>query len=227
MIGMLSLVDRFSMFAGRKDAGIDPATPVDDIPCVVLDTELTGLELKSNSIVSVGAIAMTGTRIDFANTLYMLVRPETELSSKSVVVHQIMPSELQEVPDIATALRKISEFVGDRVIVGHFISLDMGFINKYLKLFENRVLRNPAVDTCRLSDWLRTEEKGFGRHFDQNGQENKDLFTLARRYGIEVSGAHNALSDAFITAQLYQRLLRYLQRHGVHTLRDLLRIGKT
>lgn len=227
MIGMLSLVDRFSMLTGKRDSGIDPATPVEDIPCIVLDTELTGLELKKDSIVSVGAIAMTGTRIDFAKTLYMLVKPETALTSKSVVVHEIMPSDLLEVPDVATALQKISDFVEDRVIVGHFISLDMGFINKYLKLFQNRVLRNPALDTCRLYEWLRAQEQGFGRHFDQHGLENKDLYTLARRYGVEVSGAHNALSDAFITAQLYQRLLRYLQRHGVHTLRDLLRIGKS
>ncbi|MBA4372164.1 MAG: hypothetical protein C0402_04820 [Thermodesulfovibrio sp.] len=226
MIGVLSLVDMLGMFNNRKDTDIDPATPVDEVPCVVLDTELTGLELKKNSIVSIGAIAMTGTRIDFASTLYMLVKPETALTSKSVVVHGIMPSDLLEVPDIATALQKLSAFVGNRVIVGHFISLDMGFINKYLKLFQNRVLRNPVLDTCRLHDWLRSEEKGFGRHFD-NDLPNKDLFTLARRYGIEVSGAHNALSDAFITAQVYQRLVRYLQRHGVQTLRDLLSIGKS
>lgn len=227
MGGVLSLVDVLGIFNSRKDVGIDPATPVEEIPCVVLDTELTGMELKKDSIVSVGAIAMTGTRIDFANTLYMLVKPETALTSKSVVVHEIMPSDLLEVPDIASALQKLSDFVGSSVIVGHFLSLDLGFINKYLKIFQNRVLRNPALDTCRLYDWLRAQEQGFGRHFAQDGQENKDLFTLARRYNIEVSGAHNALSDAFITAQVYQRLVKYLQRHGVRTLRDLLRIGKS
>jgi DNA polymerase-3 subunit epsilon len=224
VLGVLSLVD---MFNNKKEPGIDPSTPVEEIPCVVLDTELTGLELRKNSIVSVGAIAVTGTRIDFGNTLYMLVRPETALTSKSVVVHEIMPSDLLEVPDIATALQKVSDFIGSSVIVGHFISLDLGFINKYLKLFQNRVLRNQALDTCRLYDWLRSQEQGFGRHFAQDGQENKDLYTLARRYGVEVSGAHNALSDAFITAQVYQRLVKYLQRHGVQTLRDLLRIGKS
>jgi DNA polymerase-3 subunit epsilon len=53
-----------------------------------------------------------------------------------------------------------------------------------------------------------------------------NLSALAQRHGIRVVGAHNALADAFITAQVLQRQLRALPDVGVRTLGDLLRIGK-
>jgi len=226
VIGALGLVDKFSLFTGRKVQGLDPATLIDDLDCTVLDTELTGLDLRKDSMVSVGAIAMAGTRIDFGRTFYMLMRPETAMSSGSVVVHGITPSEVKEEAETGDVLDKVCEFVGNSVIVGHFISLDIGFINKYLRKLRNRTLDNPVLDTCRLYEWLQSQQKGFGRHFGQDAQENKDLFTIARRLGIQVTGAHNALSDAFITAQVFQRLLRYMQKYGVHTLGDLLRVGR-
>ena len=53
-----------------------------------------------------------------------------------------------------------------------------------------------------------------------------NLVALALGHGIRVDGAHNALTDAFITAQLLQRQLRMLPGLGVRTLGDLLRVGK-
>lgn len=225
MIGNLSFADMLGFLTDRKVSKIDSSKPVTELSYTVLDTELTGLDPKKDSIVSIGAIRMTGQRIDLGNTLYSLVKPETELSGESVVVHGIMPSDVDEKPGIADALNDLIAFIGDTVIVGHFIALDMGFINRFLKRLQDRTIGNPVIDTGRLFTWLRTEESGFSRHFDDD-QQNKDLFTIAKKYGIDISGAHNALKDAYITAQVFQRHLMYMQRHGVRTLGDLLSVGK-
>jgi DNA polymerase III epsilon subunit-like protein len=50
--------------------------------------------------------------------------------------------------------------------------------------------------------------------------------TLAKKYSIPVSDAHNALSDALVTAQLLQRLITNLQRFNISAVEDLLRIGR-
>ncbi|MHB8880056.1 MAG: 3'-5' exonuclease [Thermodesulfovibrionales bacterium] len=223
MIGTLSLIDNF--FADRRTSKAALSRPVQEAAYTVLDTELTGLDLKKDSIVSIGALRMTGTRIELGETFYSLVKPETMLRSQSVVVHGIMPSEVDEKPGIGEALDRLYEFIGDSVIVGHFISLDMGFINKYLKQYQKRTSDNLVVDTCRLHEWLSAEDKGFGRHYDGQ-QESKDLVTIARKHGIGISGSHNALMDSYITAQLFQRFMVMLVKRGVLTLRDLLRIGK-
>ena len=42
---------------------------------VVVDTELTGLDEKKDSIVSIGAVRMTGGRIELGDMFYRLVSP--------------------------------------------------------------------------------------------------------------------------------------------------------
>jgi DNA polymerase III epsilon subunit-like protein len=44
---------------------------------VVLDTELTGLDEKKDSIVSIGAVRMHGGSIALGDTFYRLLKPET------------------------------------------------------------------------------------------------------------------------------------------------------
>jgi len=101
----------------------------------------------------------------------------------------------------------------------------MGFLNKDAKRYGIKKIDNPVVDTCSIFEFMRNEGKGYSRHFD-DGILNKDLFSIAKKYNIKVGGAHNALVDAFITAQVFQRFLRYLQKSGVYTIRDLLRVGR-
>lgn len=49
---------------------------------------------------------------------------------------------------------------------------------------------------------------------------------MANKYGIEVKTLHNALYDAYITAQIFQRQIWQLQSYGITTLGDLVRISK-
>lgn len=207
--------------SGKGSAGV----PIGDAGYVVLDTELTGLDIKTNSIISIGAVKMRGAAIELGNVFYKLINPSTEISHESVVIHGITPSDVAEKPSIEKVICELTDFCGDDVIVGHFVSLDMTFINRDMKRICSDVLHNPAVDTRRLYEWIKENTDTFSRHYRGRADE-LDLFSLAREYGVPVSGAHNALGDAFITAQLFQRFLSMLPALGVSTVRDLLRIGK-
>ena len=204
---------------------IDLSLPIESASYVVMDTELTGLEYRADSIVSVGAMKMTGSRIELNRTFYEVVRPRTELTSKSIVVHEITPSETAMRPGIETILEGFLQFCGGAVIVGHFISLDLKFLSKELKKAGFAQLKNPAVDTCVVHDWLLGQGNGFSSNY-LGRMESKDLFSLAKKFEVPVQGAHNALMDAYVTAQLFQRFMVITRKLGVKTLRDLLRIGK-
>ena len=201
------------------------ATPIDEARYVVIDTELTGLKPRQDSIVSIGAIAMTGGRIEIGRTFYRMVEPRTELRRSSVVVHGIMPSEVRELPVIDDVLPAFMEFCGDSVVVGHVVSIDLGFLNEELERVFGAKLRNPVVDTHVLHRWLKDREDDVCSYYGGNADAS-DLFALARRHDIPVTGAHNALNDAFVTAQLFQRYLNMLTGRGVRTVQDLVRIGK-
>ncbi|MBI5663658.1 MAG: 3'-5' exonuclease [Nitrospirae bacterium] len=210
-------------FFSRKNT---PASQsIGDAEYTVLDTELTGLDLKKDSIVSIGAVRMQGARIDIGASFYRLINPANGMDLTSVLIHGITPSEVEQKPSIDDVLDELSVFCGSSVVVGHFVSLDINFINKELKRTGRKNMKNAAVDTCKIYEWIKSNEGSFSRHYSAR-RDALDLFSLAREYNISFDEGHNALSDAFITAQLFQRFLSSLPGSGVKSIRDLLKIGK-
>lgn len=197
---------------------------IEDARFVIFDTELTGLNLRKDSIVSIGAVKMAGGRIHLGDYFYRLVRPQTALTGSSVVIHEITPDEVAICPDIETLLPEFIDFCRDSVLVGHFVSLDIGFLNKDLKRLYGRTLQSPVIDTQMIYRWL-TKRNTNGCSFHEEQIVNVDLTSLAGRYRIPVGRAHNALDDAYVTAQLFQRFLTEFDG-TIRTVADLIRIGK-
>jgi DNA polymerase-3 subunit epsilon len=221
---MASLVDRFRGLLGPGPV-IAPGLPLAQVPFVVLDTELTGLDAKRDSVVSVGAVKMSGTRIELGQSYHRLVSPRASFSRASVVIHGITPDDVSEKPQFEAIAADLLAFCGDRVLVGHFLSIDLGFLGRESAAVRAAEWRRRAVDTAQIHVWIEHQRHRLGGHaVVPEGELN--LVALAQRHGIAASGAHNALTDAFITAQLLQRQLRTLPGFGVRTLGDLLRIGK-
>lgn len=207
------------------DCGVDPAAAVDTARFVVMDTELTGLDKKRDSIISLGAVGMRGGRIVLGETFYEMVSPETAMRSESVVVHGITPAEVAGKRCIGEMIGDFLAFCSGAVVVGHFLSLDLGVLDRELKRLGRGKFPQPAADTLRIHEWVRDHGSGQRRQYDAF-EENKDLFSLVKRYHIPVSAAHNALMDAYLTAQLFQRFLSMLPALGVRTVKDLLQIAK-
>lgn len=223
--------------AGKKKAASDEAQTgiwtgsvqknisIRKCPFVVFDTELSGLDAKKDFIVSIGAMKMTGGTIHISREFYRLVQPEGEISKKSVEIHGIVPSELKNEQSLVEVLPDFLDFITDAVLVGHFITIDIKFVNAALKKLGRKKLSNPALDTHTIHEWLYENGEEFRKHYP--GLTDKtDLFSVAGRYGITIDTAHNALNDAFITAQLFQKFLYFLHAEGMHTLNDLITIGR-
>src|SRR5574337_1308459 len=139
----------------RKYPGLDPRTPIAGAGYVAIDTELTGLDEKKDSIVSLGGIKMTGGRIELGSTLDRLVSPRTELRADTVVIHEITPSDVQAEPGIDAAMDEFLSFIGSRILVGHFISIDLEFLNREMK--RTRLLISLVVALCcsaAVAIWL-------------------------------------------------------------------------
>jgi DNA polymerase-3 subunit epsilon len=207
-----------------NETALDLRAPIEEVCYVVVDTELTGLDVKRDSIVSIGAVRMTGGKIHLGKTLELMVSPETALTAASVCVHGITPTEVENKPCFSKVLDELRVFCEGCVVIGHFISLDLSFLNREIKRLHERPIDQPAVDTWRLQTWIQNQTSAAARDFRDTGEN--DLFALAKKHNIPVMQAHNALSDAFVTAQLFQRFLSVLPALGVRTVKDLLRIGK-
>jgi DNA polymerase-3 subunit epsilon len=218
-------MDKITGVLSRRTTAIDMDTHIADATYVSVDTELTGLVPRKDSIISIGAVKMWGGRIDLGNAFYRLINPSTSITSDSVVIHEITPSDVEGLPALDSILSEFIGFCGNSILVGHFISIDIEFINKELNRTRGTQINNMAIDTYRIHEWMKVNAGDFGRHY-RGYDDDLDLFSLARRYRVSFSGGHNALNDAFIAAQLFQRFLSHLPKLGVRTLRDLLIIGK-
>jgi DNA polymerase-3 subunit epsilon len=219
-----TLVERFRGLL-KAGAVVDPGLSIEKIPFVVVDTELTGLDMKRDSVISVGAVKMAGTRIELGRSFYRLVSPRADFKSESIVVHGITPDDVVAKPSLDVVADELLAFCGDRILVGHFFSIDLGFLAREAPAVRAADLRRRAVDTVRVHAWIEHQRhRHAGNYIGPEGALN--LVALALSHGIRVGGAHNALTDAFITAQLLQRQLRALPGLGVRTLGDLLRVGK-
>ena len=214
----------FGFSKRKRSPGIDRTTSINDVCYVAVDTELTGLDEKRDSIVSIGAMRLTGGRINLGETFYRLVSPRTELTASSVVIHEIMPSEVIASPEIDAVLAEFLEFCGDDVLVGHCISIDLSFLNREMKRLRGAAILNPAIDTLSMYAWLRKRHKT--RDCFADPLAGSRLYDIVKCFGIEANGAHNAIKDAFTAAQLFQRFIPLLSEAGARDIGDLLTLGK-
>jgi DNA polymerase-3 subunit epsilon len=204
---------------------VDLNTPIEHAKYVVFDTELTGLQPKKDSIVSIGAVKMQGGRINMSDFFYRVVEPRTKLTGASVLIHGITPTEASECPSIEVLFPEFLEYLGDCILVGHFVSVDMAFINLEMKRLYGLSLQKAVVDTYMIYKWMRQKEEDVCAYHG-GISEDVSLSAIAAKYDIPVNGAHNSIEDAFVTAQLFQRFISFLPKFGIKTVGDLLKIGR-
>jgi DNA polymerase-3 subunit epsilon len=220
---MTKLGIRWSRPRPRAAARVDKDTPIRDAPYVVVDTELTGLDEKVDRVVSIGAFRMREGRIILGDAFYMLANPETAMRRESVVVHGITPSEVDEKPSLDEVVYEFHRYIGGDILVGHCMTIDLGFINKELMRIIGYTARNAAVDTLLLHEWLLKKLPAYRERASR--EREAGLYSIAKVFDIPSFGAHNAEVDAYITAQVFQRFIPMLTDAGVKTVGDLLRIG--
>ena len=216
----MGLIERFARIWGRH-GGASPL--VLETLFISVDTELTGLDPRKDDMVSIGAVRLQGGRLEIGGTFYELVKPTATLDSRSVVIHRITPSQIEQKPLIDEVLAGFLAYLGDAVLLGHCLSVDLGFLNREARRLRGAPIGNRAVDTLSIYGWLRHRQADHPAF--QMPIPGISLFTLAKAFDIPVENAHTALGDAYVTAQLFQRFLPLLEEAGLTRLEDLLRIG--
>ena len=215
------LVDNEEYFSSFKQTRL-----LEDCSFVVFDTELTGLNKRKDEIISIGAVRIVDLRIILDDTFYSLVRPKNLDPNRSTLVHWLTPEQLRDAPELETVLPEFIKFCSHSLLVGHFVGLDMAFLNKSMDQVLGGTLSNPCIDTMRMARGFKEARlvHGYGS-FDRT--ESYRLEDLAAEFNLPRFKPHNALEDALQAAYLFLFLLQKLQRGGVHSLRELYRAGRS
>src|SRR3954470_2425701 len=188
------------------------ATLVEQVRFVVLDSETTGLDPRRDRLITIGAVAVHDGEILLDDCFEVLMK--VAYNNSSVTVHGITRDEAACGMEEREAMTLFLEYLGDGVIVGHHIGHDIEALNCACERHFGFRLRNRSLDTMDLTLHLK-EDGGFaGRPM----AESFSLDGLCDMFGVAPHDRHTAGGDAFITAQIFQRLLREANKVGRRTL---------
>jgi DNA polymerase III subunit epsilon len=193
-----------------------PDTPIENVRFVVLDSETTGLNPRKDRIVTIGAIAVVNHEILVEDSFEALLK--VDYNSSAVTVHGVTREESLAGLDEPEALRQFLAYLGDGIIVGHHIGHDVETFNAgYERHFGFR-LENASLDTMSLTLHLERD----GAFADRPPIQEFSLDTLCSLFDIIPYDRHTATGDAFMTALVFQRLLRLAPKHNRSTLARVL-----
>jgi DNA polymerase-3 subunit epsilon len=182
---------------------------------VVLDSETTGLDPRKDRLVTIGAVAVRAGEIDLADSFEALLR--VAYNTSAVTVHGVTRDTSLAGFEEPEALLRFLAYLRDGVIVGHHIHHDIETLNAgYERHFGFR-LQNRSLDTMDLSLHLERDGAFDGRE----AFESFSLDALCDRFGVIPHDRHTAPGDAFLTAQVFLRQLRFARASGRTTLRQL------
>lgn len=159
----------------------------------VIDLEMTGLAVKKDKIIEIGAVRVREGEV--TGTYGTLVNPGRPVPQKVVeltgITDEMACSGLPEDEAVVALL----DFIGDDVIVGHNVIFDYSFLKQWA-VNQRRPLELSACDTLKLARTLLPKE------------QPKCLEELCGYFHIEREHAHRALDDALETQRIYECLAK-------------------
>ena len=177
---------------------------------VALDCETTGLNVRSDEIIAIGAVRIAGNRILTSQRLELLVRPDKAISPASVRIHRLRERDVAQGLPLAEALHQLLHFVGSRPLVGYYLEFDVAMLNRVLKPLLGRCLPQPRIEVSALYYDHKFRQLPPYRQHD-NADIDLRFTTLMNDLGLPRREAHDALNDAVMAALAFVKLR---QLHG-------------
>ena len=190
-------------------------TPIDRVRFVVLDSETTGLNPRTDRLITIGAVAVQAGEIVLDDSFEALLKVAENTSA--VTVHGVTRDQSVRGVEEPDALEAFLAYLRDGVIVGHHIGHDVGTFDAGYERHWGFHLLNRSLDTMDLTLHLEKDGAFAGR----GPIRSFTLDALCDMFGVIPHGRHTATGDAFITALVFLRLLRLAERCGRQTLGTL------
>ncbi len=196
----------FDLFSRADQASALDDRPLTELSYTVFDTETTGLNpAGGDEILQIGAVRIVNGKLLRQETYDQLVDPQFMIPPAGIPIHGIEQDMVRGQPTIDQVLPAFHAFTRDTVLVGHNAAFDMRFLQ--IKEASTGILFDqPVLDTLLLSAVVHPS------------QESHRIEAIAQRFNITVTGRHNALGDATVTAEIFLRLIPLLAEKGITTL---------
>ena len=183
-------------------------TPLEAARWVAIDCETSGLDMKRDRLLSVGAVRIVESRIEVGSAFHSLIKQAAPSARENILVHGIggdaqMGGRAQE-----QVVRELQAYVGEAMPVGFHAPFDAEILRRH-----GFRTRNRWFDLAELVPALFLSRKAT------------HLEDWLAEFGIAVQDRHDALGDAFCTAQLLLVVIAEARRQGAATVEALRAFG--
>ena len=158
----------------------------------IIDIETTGLSPAKEKITEIAIVLHNGEKI--TGKFSTLINPERKIPYRITQMTGISNRMVKNEPKFYEVAKQIVELTENRIVVGHNVKFDYGFIRSEFKSLGYDFQRN-TLDTVKLSRKLIP------------GKQSYSLGRLCTSLGIENRARHRALGDALATTELFELLL--------------------
>ena len=167
----------------------------------VVDVETSGLSTRRHRVLQIGVVSVgpTGSIDDSWSSLVALPWRFSRVGPRRV--HGITRRALRGAPPLDVAMADVSERTKGRILVAHNIGFDLEFLERAARRSHVQLDERGLLCTLVLSRRL-DPERALGHR----------LVDVAARHGVSLDRPHDALADAYATAEVLPHLLT---AHGV------------
>ena len=199
--------------AWRRLPAPDPATAAQR--WVVVDTETSGLDTTRSNLIAIGAVAIEHDAIAVNPSFEVVLRQDISSSRENIELHGVGAAAQAQGEDPAHALIRFLEFARKDPLVAYHVAFDAAFLRRAIKAQLGMRFHGEWLDIAVLAP-LKFPDLARGQ---------RGLDGWLARFGIESNARHNALADAFATAQLFQIAQKRAINDGQRRLCDLLMLA--
>jgi DNA polymerase-3 subunit epsilon len=168
--------------------------PFEQARYVVVDVETTGLNLMTDTLISIGAVAVVNGRVVMGDSFSVVLQQQQSSRKENILIHGISGSVQREGVPPADALLDFLQFLGDSPLVAFHVAFDETMIRRAMRQYLNFNFKHPWLDLAYVMPALNRDLMRSHRVLDD----------WISRFGIRIEARHNALADALATAQLLQ-----------------------
>jgi DNA polymerase III subunit epsilon len=174
---------------------------------VALDCETTGLDVRRDQIISIGAVRIVGSRLLTSQRLEMLVRPERSLNPDSVRVHRLRERDVAQGLPPEKAMHRLLDFIGSRPLVGYFLQFDVAMLNR--EIWPLLGVRLPQAKVEVSAMYYDFKNRQLPAH-ERGGTIDLRFATMMTDLGLPLLDAHDALNDAVMAGLAFVKLRQLL-----------------
>jgi DNA polymerase III subunit epsilon len=191
------------LIAWRKLPPANLALPHVRARYVVVDTETTGLDMRSDRVIAIGAAAVSARLLPLSDCFATVLRQDKASATANILIHGIGGQVQLSGVEPKDGMLDFLDYVGKAPLVAFRAEFDRTMLTRALKSILGVPFHHPWIDLAFLLPALF------------RGTECNTLEDWLAHFGIAPAARHQALADAFATAQLLQIALHSADRQGM------------